>query len=160
MEEHMDAQCTRGILLVEDDPNDAEIIQMALRQTGVLNPVTITRNATDAVAYLQGSTPYTDRRKYPPIGILLLDLKLPGMDGFAFLEWLKNQPQFNDMLIVVVSGLDDLASIRRAYALGADSFLAKPSSALDVENLIQWFPGYWTRSAKPAVPVGMFEGDE
>jgi CheY-like chemotaxis protein len=153
----MEAQCTKGILLVEDYPNDAEIIQMALRHTGVINPVIIVHNATDAVAYLQGSIPYSDRTKYPEIGILLLDLKLPGMDGFAFLEWMKTQPQFDHILVVVVSGLDNLSSIRRAYALGADSFLTKPCGALDVENLIQWFPGYWTRSVKPVV-AGLFEG--
>jgi len=79
--------------------------------------------------------------------VVLLDLKLPGISGFNFLEWLKAQSGLDDLLVVVVSGLDDLASIRRAYALGADSFLTKPCQRLDVENLIQWFPGYWRRGA-------------
>jgi DNA-binding NarL/FixJ family response regulator len=55
--------------------------------------------------------------------VILLDLKLPGKNSFQFLEWLREHSEFNNILTVVISGLGDLASIRRAYALGADSFL-------------------------------------
>ena len=102
--------------------------------------------APDAVAYLKGSGPYSDRERFPQAGVIFLDIKLPGMNGFEFLEWLKDHSEFNDLLVVAVSGVDDLPSVQRAYSLGADSFLSKPCRTLDLENLMQWFPGYWERS--------------
>jgi PleD family two-component response regulator len=72
---------------------------------------------------------------------------MPEIDGFELLARLKGMTALEGVLIIAVSGLEDLESIRRAYLLGAQSFLAKPCQAVDVENLIQGFPGYWTRMA-------------
>jgi|SRR5581483_4689415 len=135
---------TGAILIVEDDENDARMLEHTLRETAVLNPIEVVHSAREAIAFLEQTFPYGAGEKYP-VRIILLDLKLPGMDGFEFLDWLGRRVEFEDVLVVVVSGLDQLSEIRRAYALGADSFLTKPCRGLDVENLIQWFPGYWER---------------
>ena len=76
----------------------------------------------------------------------MLDLRLPAQDGFEVLRWVRGQEQFKDILIVALSVSDDLWAIRRAYELGANSFLAKPVKVADVENLVRGFPQYWTRS--------------
>jgi CheY-like chemotaxis protein len=136
---------TGAILIVEDFVDDAKMLQTALEQAGILNRREVVHGVSDAIAYLTRVIPYTDEVKYPSVSVILLDLKLPGRDGFQFLEWLKIHPEFDDILVIVISGLDDLASIRRAYALGADSFLTKPCGLLDLDNLMQWFPGYWER---------------
>jgi len=136
----------KAILVVEDNADDASLLQLLFEEVGLVNPIEVAYTVPDAVAYLKGSVPYSDRAQYPRAGVVFLDMKLPGMDGFDFLEWLKAHSEFNDLLIVAVSGLDDLPSVRRAYSLGVDSFLSKPCRTLDLENLMQWFPGYWERS--------------
>jgi CheY-like chemotaxis protein len=77
------------------------------------------------------------------------------MSGLQLLEWLKSHSEFDDVLVVVVSGLNDLASIRRAYSLGADSFLTKPCGLLDLQNLMQWFSDYWQCSAQSSSDVSL-----
>ncbi len=145
MRSQLPAGAADAILVIEDYADDAKVLEVLFHQLMVWNPIQILHSATDAIAYLTGLLPYSNRTRHPLPAVILLDLKLPGMDGFEFLEWLCEHPEFNDVLVVAVSGLDDLASIRRAYTLGADSFLAKPCRAADLENLIQWFPGYWLR---------------
>lgn len=134
---------TGAILVVEDSEDEAKMLQTALAGVGIVNPIELVHRVPDAIRCLKRVTPYDNPDKYPPVAVILLDLKLPGMDGFQFLDWLKLHPEFDEILVIVISGLDDLTSIRRAYALGADSFLTKPCGLLDLQNLMEWFPGYW-----------------
>jgi CheY-like chemotaxis protein len=134
------------ILIIEDSADDAKWLKLILDEAGVANPSQVIPSGTEAVAYLDGAFPYSDRSQYPLPGIILLDLKLPGLDGFQLLEWLRSRADFKNTLAVAVSGLDDLASIRRAYRLGANSFLTKPCQVADLENLVAGFPDHWTRS--------------
>ena len=106
-------------------------------------------SAAGAVSYLEGTFPFSDRKKYPLPRILFLDLKLPGQDGFELLEWFKARTEFKELLVIAISGLDDLQSIRRAYGLGANSFLVKPCRSDDLQNIIHWFPSYWSLSTQP-----------
>lgn len=146
---------TGAILIIEDFVDDAEDLQTVLKQAAVRNPVEVVHCVTDAISHLTYVARCNDPGRHPPVRIILLDLKLPGLDGFQFLEWLRNHPEFGDILVIVVSGLDDLASIRRAYALGADSFLAKPCTVADLESLIRSFPENWecAAAAFPAVTL-------
>src|SRR5215471_9805214 len=131
------------ILIVEDWEDDAKLLEQALLQLGVRNLLIILPSATEAVLYLEGKFPYSDRKKYPLPGIIFLDLKLPGTDGFEFLEWLKSSDRLSNQTVFAISGIDDLASIRRAYTMGASSFLPKPPRSLDLENLMVSFPAGW-----------------
>src|SRR3954452_2348681 len=102
------------ILIVEDRPEEAQVLDETLRQLGVKNPIHIVSSAVEAIAYLQGDHPYSDRARYPLPKILLLDLKMPGMDGFQFMDWLKTNSPLEDLKVIVVSGVDDMHSIREA----------------------------------------------
>jgi CheY-like chemotaxis protein len=137
------------ILIIEDSNDDAKILQLTLEELGIANPSWTVQSAAAAVDYMEGKFPFADREKYPLPKIIFLDLKLPGSDGFEFLSWLKARAEFADLLVIAISGLDDLLSIRRAYGLGAKSFLVKPCRPADLENLIHWFPAYWIRSSPP-----------
>jgi len=75
--------------------------------------------------------------------ILLLDLKLPAVSGFEILSFLQGRPAFSELLKIVVSDLDDLESIRKAYGLGAHSFLTKPVHRSDLKELIRVYPAPW-----------------
>jgi CheY-like chemotaxis protein len=143
---------TGAILIIEDFVDDAENLQTVLKQAGVRNRAEVVHSVTDATSYLTYVARCNDPDRHSPVKIVLLDLKLPGLDGFQFLEWLQIHPEFGDMLVIVVSGLDDLASVRRAYALGADSFLTKPCTVADLENIMRTFPEYWERGVAAVAP--------
>jgi CheY-like chemotaxis protein len=93
--------------------------------------------------YLEGKGEFADRDKYPLPSILLLDLRMPDIDGFDVLEWIKGQPHLSNILIVVLSAYDGIREVTHAYSLGAKSFLVKPLNRLDVQNLLKAFPEHW-----------------
>lgn len=134
------------ILLAEDFVDDASIIQVVLKQAGVENPVYVVSNGLEAIAYLGGEGPYSNRKKFPLPAVMLLDLKMPKRDGFDVLEWYKSQSNLRAMLIVVLTGNREFASVNRAYEMGAHSFLVKPCHKQDVIHLTQSFRGYWNFS--------------
>jgi CheY-like chemotaxis protein len=135
------------ILLVEDSEDDAVITQAMLKKAEVLNPVLVLSDGAKAIAYLKGDGFYADRELFPLPRVVLLDLKMPVKNGFKVLEWWQTQPQLKDLLMVVLSGYRDWESVKRAYSLGAQSFLVKPCKVEDLLNLRQTFSHYWGQSA-------------
>jgi CheY-like chemotaxis protein len=133
----------KAILLADDSKDDLEALQRALHNSGIANPIFITRNGNQVIDYLMGQGMYADRNSFPVPAILLLDLNMPGVDGFDVLEWCKTQPGLENLLIVVLSGHHGVREVNQAYALGADSFLFKPCKEADLHILIRGFPEYW-----------------
>lgn len=132
------------ILLAEDDPNDVLLIQRAFAKAGLKDVVKIVRDGDQAIDYLSGRGPYADREKYPLPYLLLLDLKMPGTDGFEVLQWLRGEPDLRRLLVVVLTSSNLQADVDRAYELGANSYLVKPVEFDEMVNLIQRFEAYWT----------------
>jgi CheY-like chemotaxis protein len=153
----MTANEAKVVLIVEDYEDDAKLLEMLLTGAGVANPVRTVLSAEQAISYLVGGLPYSDRNRYPLPSVIFLDLKLPGIDGFEFLRWLQASPQSQRAFIVVFSATGDLASVQAAYALGANSFLVKPVRPADLENLIACYPNLWTRSIPPN-PTSALDG--
>jgi CheY-like chemotaxis protein len=119
------------ILVVEDDENDVELIRRTLSQSAIPNPRQFVKSGEQAISYLLGMEPFSDRKKYPIPTLVLLDLKLPVMSGFEVLLWIRNHHPFCDLRIVVLTSSKDIRDVQKAYRLGADSFLVKP---LEFEN--------------------------
>jgi len=135
------------ILMVEDSSDDAELLKALMRASGINNPLWCVASAGEAIAYLEGKLPFSDRTRFPLPRIVLLDLKMPGTDGFELLSWIRKRPELSAILVVVISALDDWQSIRRAYELGAQSFLPKPCKADDLAGLVRGFPAFWRSEA-------------
>jgi CheY-like chemotaxis protein len=131
------------VLLIDDDANDRFLIRRSFQRLGIENPLIEVSDGTEAIAYLEGSGVYADRVKYPFPGILLLDLQMPRMDGLQVLEWIRSKLTVAGFLIVVLSRLDEIRQVNRAYALGANSFLTKPGTEEDLHSLITAFRDYW-----------------
>src|SRR5579883_2465504 len=112
-------QIVKPILLAEDFPDDARILQTVLKKAGVLNPIFVVSDGAEALDYLKGEGFYADRTRFPLPAVLLLDLKMPKLDGFSVLEWCKAQPFLKDMLVVVLTGHREINAVNRAYSLGA-----------------------------------------
>jgi CheY-like chemotaxis protein len=142
---HHSSGLERGqlILIAEDSESDVFFMLRVMEQAGVVNPVFVVRNGTETLAYLQGAGRYADRVAYPLPGIVLLDLKMPDIDGFEILRWKRSHSELKDILMVAVSSFDGVYAINLAYETGADTFLSKPLSAEDILNLISAFENYW-----------------
>ncbi len=127
------------ILHVEDDENDAILFQKACERAGL--PVQIHRveAADTAKAYLLGQGLYTDRSVYPLPQVIVLDLKLPRMDGFAFLKWLRSEQQFAGLPALVFTASVSREDKSRAMLEGASSYFIKPASFEALVKMVEGF---------------------
>jgi CheY-like chemotaxis protein len=136
------------ILLVEDLESDARLTERTLRKAGIRNAIRHVWGVAEALLYLT-AVEKGDKDSSP--AILLLDLKMPQRSGFDILGWMQGRQAFCDTLRIVLTQLDDLHSIRRAYSLGAHSFLTKPPRASDLKELVKAFPRHWQVSGRRPV---------
>lgn len=132
------------VLLVEDDPSDARLIQRAFSKLDARVAMIRLTNGDDVVSYLSGEAPYENRTTYPLPCIVLLDIKLPRRSGFEVLQWLRRQPTaVNRLPVVMLTSSRHSVDINRAYDLGANSYLSKPEAASQLEQLATRFQSYW-----------------
>src|SRR3954447_20697293 len=131
------------ILLVEDLSDDVFFIERALGKAGVPNPLAVVSNGHEAIHYLDGHGHFADRGQYPLPGLLLLDLKMPQMDGFDVLAWLLPQRQFDNMAVVVLSGSELESDIVKAKELGADDYHVKPAGVDGLVALVRGLREKW-----------------
>ena len=131
------------IWLVEDSDSDAESMERLLRQERVTNAVVRLVDGASAIEYFNRIDQSLESGAQPAPSVLLLDLKLPGFDGFEILADIKSRAAFSKTLKVVFSDFQSTEEIKRSYAAGAQSFLTKPVNADDLHELIMTFPDYW-----------------
>jgi CheY-like chemotaxis protein len=131
------------ILLVEDRGDDILLVQRAFARAKVVNPLFVVRSGEEAITYLQGEGKYSNRAEYPLPDLLLLDLKMPGLDGFDVLKWVRSQPAFKALRVVVLTSSEEVYDVDKAYNLGANSFLVKPSSFDNYVEVLRAMNGYW-----------------
>ena len=114
------------ILLVEDREDDVFLIRKAFERAGLSNPVQVVRDGEQAISYLAGERKFSNRAEYPLPWLILLDLKMPRVDGFEVLRWIRKQPGFNRIVVIVLTSSEEIRDVNRAYQLGANLYLAKP----------------------------------
>lgn len=136
------------ILLAEDREDDIIIIRRAFQQGGIINPLFVVRDGEEAVAYLEGRGRYFNREEFPLPGLLLLDLKMPKMDGFEVLKWIRQQRGFSSLRVVVLTSSDAIRDVNVAYHLGANSFMVKPMDFENVVELSKVIHDYWLHKSK------------
>ena len=126
------------ILLVEDDANDIAVAMRAFRQNSLEDRVRVLRDGAELMDYLQDR----DLRRRPP-KVILLDLKMPRMDGRAALRELKSRPETRHIPVVMVSSSDQPVDVRECYELGANSFVVKQISPWSPGNYLVDTVRYW-----------------
>lgn len=131
------------ILIVEDDPADAYFLEKAFERILANCAVYRVCDGEEAKTYLLGNDKYADRRQYPLPSVILLDLRMPRMNGFEFLAWLRSDPNLKIIPTVVYSSSDNPADIKKAYEMGANSFLHKRLSMNAVQETMRSFARYW-----------------
>ena len=122
------------ILLAEDDDQYAFIIKLAFKQAGIQNPVHWVRTGDQVISYLAGEGHYADRQVYPIPAVIVLALRLPLEDDFKALRWLRAQHEFDNVGVIVLSGMEYDDERGMARRLGADCYHAKP---LDFHGLVE-----------------------
>ena len=118
------------ILLVEDDPDDEELTMRALRRANVANEIAIARDGQEALDFVFCEGEYADRPPLLPIAILL-DLKLPKLDGVDFLRRLRANERTKHIPVVMLTSSGEQEDMERAYAAGANSYIRKPVDFAD-----------------------------
>ena len=132
------------VLLVEDDPADARLIQRAFSKLSNVRSVIRLTNGDDAVAYLSGESPYENRGAHPHPAIVLLDIKLPRRSGFEVLQWIRRQASALKRLpVVMLTSSTHSSDINRAHDLGANSYLAKPATGGELDRIAAGIQDYW-----------------
>jgi CheY-like chemotaxis protein len=132
------------VLLVEDDVSDFRLIQRAFAKIKPSIPMLRLTHGDEAVAYLAGDAPYENRSLHPIPFVLLLDIKLPRRSGFEVLEWIRMQDSaLKRIPIIMLTSSSHQVDVNKAYELGVNSYLVKPSNNSELEQLVSAFRTYW-----------------
>jgi CheY-like chemotaxis protein len=131
------------ILLVEDNRMDVELTIDAFHEAKLLNTIHVVSNGQEALDYLFGRGRYTDRCAYPIPNLILLDLKLPGVDGFEVLRQIKSTPILKRLPIVILTSSKEEGDRALSYDRGANSYLVKPVSFDGFIGVVRQIEGYW-----------------
>ncbi len=136
---------SRLLLIAEDSEDDYFLLERAFRKANFSNPVRRVKDGQDAIEYLSGASPYSDRTAYPLPYLLLLDLKLPIKHGFDVLEWIRHRDEVKVLPVVVFSSSQQSADIQKSYELGANGFVAKSTSVESLIDVVGAIRDYWLK---------------
>ena len=139
------------ILVVEDDQNDQFLIERALRAAKVMGPIHFASDGAEAIAYFMGEGKFANRQLYAYPTFVMTDLKMPKVDGFGVLEFLKGNPEWAIIPTVVFTSSPDRDDIKKAYMLGASSYHVKPQDPAALSQFVATLNAYWLTCEVPEV---------
>ncbi len=131
------------ILLVEDNRMDVELMLHAFEQTDLANTIHVARNGQDALDYLLGRGEYAARKEYPLPDLILLDLKMPGIDGHEVLRRIKGMPGLKSLPAIILTSSNHEYDRALSYDNGANSYLVKPVSFDGFLDVVYKIVDYW-----------------
>lgn len=131
------------ILLVEDNPDDELLTLRALKKNNILNEVIVARDGAEALDYLFGAGMYADRDTSLMPQVVLLDLKLPKLDGLEVLQQLRADQRTELLPVVILTSSDEEQDIVDSYRLGANSYIRKPVDFDQFSDAVQQLGLYW-----------------
>ncbi|MEW5870027.1 MAG: response regulator [Chloroflexota bacterium] len=131
------------ILLVEDSRMDVELTLDAFQEAKLGNTISVIGDGNDALDYLNGTGKYADRQAHPMPNIVLLDLKLPGVDGFEVLRRIKTTPILKRIPVIILTSSKEEGDRALSYDIGANSYLVKPVSFEGFLDVVRKIEGYW-----------------
>jgi len=131
------------IFLVEDRPDEVELMKQALHQVGVTNPLRVFTDGAEAIAYFEGGGRYSDRVTYPLPRLVMLDLKLPNRTGLDIVKWMKSDPRIKRIPVIVITSSREVLDMEKAYSAGVNSYLVKPTSFREFVDTMNITATYW-----------------
>lgn len=136
------------VLVADDSVGDRLLLRTAIPQARRLRIICEVSDGDEAIAYFKGHAGFGDREKFPLPDLLLLDLNMPGRDGFEVLKWLRTHPVRNNLTVVVLTASMESEDIKRALDLGADLFQVKPRSQRDRHAMVMALEEHLVNSAQ------------
>lgn len=133
----------KAILLVEDNEDDIFLMLRAMKGAGISNPHHVVEDGQAAIDYLSGVGDFADRAEHPMPAIIFLDLKLPIRSGLDVLAWIRSRPDFEGVVVVVLTSSSESRDLREAYRLRANSYVVKPPTASQLLDMAKAFKWYW-----------------
>jgi len=138
----------KPIVLVEDNPHDLELTLVALERSQLANDVVVLRDGAEAVSYLLRREPYADREPGNP-AVMLLDLKLPKVDGLEVLELVRRTPELCSIPVVMLTSSREEPDLEKAYELGVNAYVVKPVEFRDFVAAISDLGVFWAVLNEP-----------
>jgi two-component system response regulator len=138
-----------NILLVEDEEAHAELTRRAIRKAGNANRLEVVPDGEQALDYLFNRGKYADRILYPAPGLILLDIKLPGIDGIEVLKEIKEHPDLKRIPVIMLTTSEREQDILDSYNNHANSYLTKPVGFREFEERIMQIDFYWMLLNEP-----------
>lgn len=138
----------KPILLVEDNPKDVELTLVALRRSRLANEVIVLRDGAEALDYLHCRGAHCQRAKGNP-AVVLLDLKLPKVDGLQVLAELKNDEELQQVPVVMLTSSREEPDLLKSYKLGVNAYVVKPVGFEDFLRAVQELGGFWAVLNEP-----------
>lgn len=141
------------ILQVEDRDEDVFLLRRAFARAEVAVTVNVARDGREAIDYLAGTGRFGDREQYPFPTLVLLDLKLPARTGLEVLGWIRAQPSTRTLIVIILSSSIDAGDVQRAYEIGVNAFLVKPSDIHALTDMCKALSLFWlTHNQAPPTP--------
>ena len=134
---------TKTILLVEDNPSDIELTKRALANANIANKLVVAEDGQEALDYLFGTGHYAGRDAAPLLAVVLLDLKLPKVDGLDILRRIRANERTKRLPVVILTSSQEEQDITAGYDLGANSYIQKPVDFLKFAEAIKTLGLYW-----------------
>lgn len=138
----------KRILLAEDDANDVELTLAALRANRLVNEVVVVRDGAEALDYLYARGAYASRAGGPP-AFVLLDLKMPKVDGLEVLRTVKNDPVLRSVPVVILTSSQEERDVVESYKLGVNAYVVKPVDFSAFMEAVQLLGGFWAALNEP-----------
>ncbi len=137
------------ILLVEDNPQDAELTLRALKKRNLANHIIVVEDGVEALDFIFARGKFTQREIFQFPKVILLDLKLPKMNGLEVLRAIKSQPKTDSIPVVVVTSSAEDPDIKAAYELGVNSYVVKPVDFDQFSEVMSNLGFYWLLLNQP-----------
>lgn len=134
---------SKTILLIEDNPSDIELTKRALQKARIMNSLVVTEDGQEALDYLFGTGPYAGRDTREQPAVILLDLKLPRIDGLGVLKRIRENPLTHRQPVVILTSSKEDHDIAASYDLGVNSYIRKPVDFCQFAEAIQHLGLYW-----------------
>lgn len=133
---------TRPILYVEDNPLDVELTLEALKENKIANPIVVANDGVEALEYLRSEGSHKDRKPGNPC-MILLDLKMPRMDGLEFLSIVKKDEKFKRVPVIMLTSSREEKDLVKGYSLGVNAYVVKPVKFSSLIDIVKQMADFW-----------------
>lgn len=140
---------TKTILLVEDNPSDAELAVRALHKNKVVNPIEVINEGKEALDYLLATGRFANRNKNELPGLVILDLNLPDISGVQVLKTIREHDILKELLVVILTSSLENRDVEDCYRSFANSYLRKPVDFLEFNDIVKLIADYWINTNVP-----------